>query len=632
MSPVRWLRAVAVIGATALLMASSCSWQLGTPIPEGVPPPAGDPVPQVDTHAKGRPADQLHDWAAERAPALGIPVTALEAYAYAARVAEVENPDCHIGWTDAGRASGMVESHHGTYRGATIAPNGDVTPPIRGVRLDGTIGNLRDHRQRRRHARRRSEVIDRAMGPMQFIPETWRLYGVDANNDGKVSPDNFDDAALSAAGYLCWRGKDLATPRGWMNALRAYNLSDAVRPHRAGLGDRLRRTATRFKSHRPGGHALGCRPAVQTRPTKENASAHHRAGRSPRNPRLPRQPDGRGRGGPDRRHVRPGGGAVRRVHRRARGRRTARRRLSATAARACRRPSRRCSTRSHPRSSGLSADDQRLIDQALLDLDGTPDKSRLGANAILGVSLAVAKAAAESAGLPLFRYLGGPNAHILPVPMMNILNGGAHADTGVDVQEFMVAPIGAPSFKEALRWGAEVYHSLKSVLKKQGLATGLGDEGGFAPDVAGTKAALDLIMLGDRGGGLQGRHRRGAGTRCRGHRILHRRNGLRFEKETRSADQMTEFYAGLIDAYPLVSIEDPLSEDDWDGWVDADDGDRRPRPDRRRRPLRHQPRAARGGHRAGRGERAAGEGEPDRHADRDARCGRRWRTTADTAR
>ena len=224
MSPVLWLRAVAVVGATALLMASSCSWQLGTPIPEGVPPPAGDPVPQIDTHAKGRPAYQLHDWAAERAAAMGIPVTALEAYAYAARVAEVENPDCHLTWpTLAG--IGMVESHHGTYRGATIARNGDVTPYIRGVRLDGTMGNL--------------EIVDsdsglldgdagldRAMGPMQFIPETWRLYGVDANNDGKVSPDNFDDAALSAAGYLCWRGKDLATPRGWMNALRAYNLSD----------------------------------------------------------------------------------------------------------------------------------------------------------------------------------------------------------------------------------------------------------------------------------------------------------------------------------------------------------------------------------------------------------------------
>jgi len=189
-----------------------------------------------------------------------------------------------------------------------------------------------------------------------------------------------------------------------------------------------------------------------------------------------------------------------------------------------------------PAVIGMSADDQRLIDQALLDLDGTPDKSRLGANSILGVSLAVAKAAAESAGLPLFRYVGGPNAHVLPVPMFNILNGGAHADTGVDVQEFMIAPIGAPSFKEALRWGAEVYHALKSVLKKQGLSTGLGDEGGFAPDVAGTE-----FFSSDA--------------------------GYAFEKEARDAAQMTEFYSGLLDTYPLVSLEDPLSEDDWDGWV-----------------------------------------------------------------
>ncbi|WNG91934.1 phosphopyruvate hydratase [Mycobacterium sp. ITM-2016-00318] len=219
-----------------------------------------------------------------------------------------------------------------------------------------------------------------------------------------------------------------------------------------------------------------------------------------------------------------------------------------------------------PAVIGLSADDQRLVDQALLDLDGTPDKSRLGANAILGVSLAVAKAAAESAGLPLFRYVGGPNAHVLPVPMMNILNGGAHADTGVDVQEFMVAPIGAPSFKESLRWGAEVYHSLKSVLKKQGLATGLGDEGGFAPDVAGTKAALDLILSAIEATGFN------AGTDVAlaldvAATEFFSETGYSFEKETRSADQMVEFYAGLLDSYPLVSIEDPLSEDDWDGWV-----------------------------------------------------------------
>ena len=220
-----------------------------------------------------------------------------------------------------------------------------------------------------------------------------------------------------------------------------------------------------------------------------------------------------------------------------------------------------------PAVIGLSADDQRLIDQALLDLDGTPDKSRLGANAILGVSLAVAKAAAESAGLPLFRYVGGPNAHILPVPMMNILNGGAHADTGVDVQEFMVAPIGAPNFKESLRWGAEVYHSLKAVLKKQGLATGLGDEGGFAPDVAGTKAALDLILSAIDATGFKAGTDVALALDVAATEFFTDGTGYSFEKETRSADQMTEFYAGLIDAYPLVSIEDPLSEDDWDGWV-----------------------------------------------------------------
>lgn len=224
MSPKRWLQAVGVVGATVLLMASSCSWQLGTPIPEGVPPPAGDPVPAVDTYAKGRGADQLHQWAAERAPALNMPVTALEAYAYAARVAEVENPKCHLAWTTLA-GIGMVESHNGTYAGSTIAANGDVTPPIRGVRLDGSAGNMRIPDTDAGNLDG-DPHMDRAMGPMQFIPETWRLYGVDANNDGVISPDNIDDAALSAAGYLCWRGKDLSTPRGWMAALRAYNHSD----------------------------------------------------------------------------------------------------------------------------------------------------------------------------------------------------------------------------------------------------------------------------------------------------------------------------------------------------------------------------------------------------------------------
>ncbi|MDX1890408.1 phosphopyruvate hydratase [Mycolicibacterium sp. 050158] len=220
-----------------------------------------------------------------------------------------------------------------------------------------------------------------------------------------------------------------------------------------------------------------------------------------------------------------------------------------------------------PAVIGLNADDQRLVDQALLDCDGTADKSRLGANAILGVSLAVAKAAADAAGLPLFRYLGGPNAHILPVPMMNIVNGGAHADTGVDVQEFMVAPIGAPSFKEALRWGAEVYHSLKSVLKKQGLATGLGDEGGFAPDIAGTTAALDLISSAIEATGLKLGSDVALALDVAATEFYTAGTGYAFEKQTRTAEQMTEFYTGLLGAYPLVSIEDPLSEDDWDGWV-----------------------------------------------------------------
>ncbi|HTM83769.1 MAG TPA: phosphopyruvate hydratase, partial [Mycobacterium sp.] len=219
-----------------------------------------------------------------------------------------------------------------------------------------------------------------------------------------------------------------------------------------------------------------------------------------------------------------------------------------------------------PAVVGFEAADQRLVDQALVDLDGTPDKSRLGANAILGVSLAVAKAAANSAHLPLYRYLGGPNAHVLPVPMMNILNGGAHADTGVDVQEFMVAPIGAPNFAEALRWGTEVYHALKSVLKKQGLATGLGDEGGFAPDVAGNTEALDLISQAVESAG----YKLGADVALAldvAATEFYSDTGYAFEKQTRTAEQMVEFYAGLLGAYPLVSIEDPLSEDDWDGWV-----------------------------------------------------------------
>ncbi|REE96124.1 phosphopyruvate hydratase [Thermomonospora umbrina] len=214
---------------------------------------------------------------------------------------------------------------------------------------------------------------------------------------------------------------------------------------------------------------------------------------------------------------------------------------------------------------GFLASDQRLLDQALIDLDGTPDKSKLGANALLGVSLAVAKAAASSADLPLFRYVGGPNAHLLPVPMMNILNGGAHADTSVDIQEFMIAPIGAPTFRDALRWGAEIYHALKAVLKGRGLATGLGDEGGFAPELPSNREALDLIME------AIGRAGFAPGTDIAlaldvAATEFHADGAYAFEGGKRSAEEMAAYYGELVGAYPLVSIEDPLDEEDWDGW------------------------------------------------------------------
>ncbi|WP_412540559.1 phosphopyruvate hydratase [Longispora sp. K20-0274] len=214
---------------------------------------------------------------------------------------------------------------------------------------------------------------------------------------------------------------------------------------------------------------------------------------------------------------------------------------------------------------GFDATDQRAIDQKMIDLDGTPNKANLGANAILGISLAVAKAAADSAGLPLFRYLGGPNAHLLPVPMLNILNGGSHADSNVDVQEFMIAPIGAPTFKEALRSGVEVYHALKAVLKKKGLSTGLGDEGGFAPNLPTNAAALDLIAeaVGNAGYAL--------GTDIAlaldvAATEFHKDGAYTFEGQQKSADDMAKYYASLLDTYPIVSIEDPLDEDDWAGW------------------------------------------------------------------
>jgi enolase len=219
-----------------------------------------------------------------------------------------------------------------------------------------------------------------------------------------------------------------------------------------------------------------------------------------------------------------------------------------------------------PELVGFEASEQRLVDQRLLELDGTPNKAKLGANAILGVSLAVARAAADSAGLPLFRYVGGPNAHLLPVPMMNILNGGAHADTGVDVQEFMIAPIGAPTFQEALRQGAEVYHALKSVLKERGLATGLGDEGGFAPDLGSNREALDLITSAVEKTGLKVGDDIAFALDVAATEF-YSDGAYQFEGTAKSAEQMQAYYSDLVASYPIVSIEDPLSEDDWEGWA-----------------------------------------------------------------
>ena len=281
-----------------------------------------------------------------------------------------------------------------------------------------------------------------------------------------------------------------------------------------------------------------------------------------------------------------------------------------------------------PAILGFDASEQRLIDQTMIDLDGTANKERLGANAILGVSLAVAKAAAESAGLPLFRYLGGPNAYLLPVPMMNIINGGSHADSSVDMQEFMIAPIGAETFAEALRKGAEVYHALKGVLKSEGYATGLGDEGGFAPNLPSNRAALELIVEAIEKAGFKpgtdialamdvaaqefyGRALKGSGEV--------KPNEYFVEGVAKSTDQMIEYYKGLVADFPIVSIEDPLGEDEWADWtaITAELGAKvqivgddhyvtNTTPD--------QP-----GHRGEDRQRPAGQGQPDRLADRDGR-------------
>ncbi|RNE63776.1 phosphopyruvate hydratase [Cryobacterium tepidiphilum] len=219
-----------------------------------------------------------------------------------------------------------------------------------------------------------------------------------------------------------------------------------------------------------------------------------------------------------------------------------------------------------PAIEDLDATDQRIIDQVLIAVDGTPNKERVGANAILGVSLAVAKAAAHSADLPLFRYLGGPNAHTLPVPLMNIINGGSHADNDVDIQEFMIVPLGAETFSEALRWGVETYHALKALLKSKGLATGLGDEGGFAPNLPSNRAALDLIVEAITNAGYT------PGTDIAlaldvAATEFYSDGSYTFEGKQLSATELVAYYSDLVASYPLVSIEDPLEEEDWDGYV-----------------------------------------------------------------
>ncbi|QHC69857.1 phosphopyruvate hydratase [Rathayibacter sp. VKM Ac-2801] len=219
-----------------------------------------------------------------------------------------------------------------------------------------------------------------------------------------------------------------------------------------------------------------------------------------------------------------------------------------------------------PAIEGFDATDQRLVDAELIELDGTENKSRLGANAILGVSLAVAKAAAQSSDLDLFRYVGGPNAHTLPVPLMNIINGGAHADTGVDIQEFMAVPLGAESFSEGLRWGVEIYHALKAQLKKAGFATGLGDEGGFAPDLPTNREALDFILKAVEAAGFTPGTDIGLALDVASSEF-YEDGAYTFEGKKLSAEELSSYYADLVANYPLVSIEDPLDEDDWAGWT-----------------------------------------------------------------
>lgn len=218
-----------------------------------------------------------------------------------------------------------------------------------------------------------------------------------------------------------------------------------------------------------------------------------------------------------------------------------------------------------PALEGLDATDQRIVDQTLIELDGTENKQRLGANSILGASLAVARAAAESADLPLYRYLGGPNAHVLPVPLLNVINGGSHADTGVDIQEFFLVPHGAETFSEGLRWGVETYHTLKGLLKSKGLATGLGDEGGFAPELASNRDALDLLLEAIEKAGFTPGTDIALGLDVASTEFF-ADGTYNFEGKALTSAEMTSYFADLVANFPLVTIEDPLAEDDWEGY------------------------------------------------------------------
>ena len=272
---------------------------------------------------------------------------------------------------------------------------------------------------------------------------------------------------------------------------------------------------------------------------------------------------------------------------------------------------------------GMEAENQIHIDRTLIELDGTPNKARLGANAILGVSLATAKAAAEAAALPLFRYVGGTNAHLLPVPMMNIINGGVHADNPIDFQEFMIVPLGAPTFAEALRMGAEVFHTLKKALKDAGHNTNVGDEGGFAPNLPSAVAALEFAVKAIEAAGYKPGEDvclaldPAASEFFKDGKYVYGGEGV-----TRDLAEQVAYLEEIQAKFPIVSIEDGMAEDDWDGWKMLTEAIGGKMPARRRRHLRHQHRDPQAGHREGRRQFDPHQGQPDRHPDRDAGGGR----------